>query len=84
MKKVHGLIGLIVLISLNAALILTAPDYAVCKTIYPDEFLDLAQVCQITVSPDLVCRGNVLCFFLGSPMGIHFSRVDLRTTCLRC
>lgn len=84
MKKVHGLIGLIVLISLNAALILTAPDYAACKTMYPDEFLDLAQVCQITLSPDLVHRGNALCFFPGSPMGIYFNRVDLLSTCLRC
>jgi len=84
MKKIHGLIGLIILISISGALILTAPEYALCQYIYPDEFLDLAQVCQITVSPDLVPQRNSVCFFLGSPMGIHFSRVDLFTTCLRC
>jgi hypothetical protein len=84
MKRIHWLTNLIVAILMMGGIIFTASDYAGCKNLDQDEFLDLALASQIPLLPILTLHGKTsprLPHFLGT---VYFVGPNLCNKCLRC
>jgi hypothetical protein len=76
-------INLILLISIIGGLALTAPEYAACKDLFPDEFLDLGLACQGPIFPVFASHRNTHPLLLSRKI-LYFQKDNLLFTILRC
>jgi hypothetical protein len=81
-KRYRHLLRFILLISLIGASALTASDYADCKDLLPDEFLDLALAPRHLIFPIFALFGRR--FFSLSENIVFPHLAHFLTTILRC
>ena len=84
MKGDNRLTGLVLLVAIFGVLVLSAGDYVVCHNEFPDEFLDLAVVCQSSIVPVFSSPLNVNPYVLKFLRVSHLRKVNSATSTLRC